>query len=91
MIYEVYSVYDKAVKAYLQPFFMRSKGEAIRSFSAAVNDEKGPFSRNRDDYVLYFVGVFDDNTGLFTSGESQRVLGAAEVAGPEREPFKALS
>lgn len=32
MIMEMYVVYDRAVQAYLQPVFVRSRGEMLRSF-----------------------------------------------------------
>lgn len=63
MILEMYSVYDSAVQAYMTPFFVRSKGEAIRSFSEAVNDEKHQFSKHASDYSLFALGAYDDNSG----------------------------
>lgn len=60
-----FSVYDGAVKAYLPPFFVRSRGEAIRSFTEACSDEKHQFFRHSGDYQLYFVGEFDDGLGQF--------------------------
>lgn len=86
----VFSVLDKAVGAYLQPFYARSKGEALRSFTEACADEKSQFARHREDYVLMYLGEFDDNSGLFASREPERLLGAHEavgaVSGSQREP-----
>lgn len=62
---EVYSVFDEAVKAFLPPFFLRSRGEAIRSFAAAVNDPQHQFHKHTKDYVLFMCGVFDDGSGTF--------------------------
>lgn len=75
----LFSVYDKAVKAFMQPFFSRSRGEAIRSFTDAVNDEKSNFRRHSMDFVLYALGEFDDNSGLFKTAEPDRVVSAEEV------------
>lgn len=75
----VFTVLDKAVGAFLQPFYARSKGEAIRSFTEACLDEKSSFAKHNTDYVLMYLGEFDDVTGLFHSGEPERVLGAFEA------------
>ena len=79
MILEVYSVFDKAVNAYMQPFYCRSKGEAIRSFTEAVNDGSKPFGKYSLDYFLVSLGEFDDNSGSFTGHGPLRVIGANEV------------
>lgn len=79
MILQVFAVRDKAVDAFMPPFYARSKGEAIRSFSAAVGDGKHQFHNNRGDYELYQIGEFDDNSGVLTS-ECSRVISALEVA-----------
>ncbi|WNK14476.1 MAG: nonstructural protein [Microvirus sp.] len=75
----VYSVFDKAVNAYLQPFFCRSTGEAIRSFTEAVNDPNKQFGRYSTDYVLMQHGEWDDNSGMFQCGDPVRLLAASEV------------
>lgn len=67
MILEVYAVFDKQVGAYMQPFFMRTLGEAGRAFSEAVNDPSTGFFKHPGDYALCVVGVFDDATGKLTS------------------------
>jgi hypothetical protein len=79
MILQVFSVFDKAVGAHLQPFFCRSKGDALRSFGDACNDEKHQFYQHGMDYMLVFLGEFDDVSGLFKCGEPSRLLSALEV------------
>ena len=63
MIYLACSVYDKSIQAYLPPFFCRSQGEAIRSFTDACSDAQHQFCRHPEDYVLMEMFRFDDNTG----------------------------
>lgn len=83
---EAYSVYDKAVGAFLPPLFVRSRGEAVRSFSDAVNNKEHQFSRHMMDYVLMAVGSWSDETGVFAPIEPVRVLGAHEVLVPDGSP-----
>lgn len=75
----VYSVYDKAVNAFLQPFYARSAGEAIRSFTELANDSNTNVGRHPTDFLLMFLGEYDDNSGLFNCQEPMRLLGATEV------------
>lgn len=60
----IFSVRDAAVEAYMQPFFAPTKGAAIRSLTEAVNDPKHEFFKHAADYGLYFLGSYDDATGL---------------------------
>jgi hypothetical protein len=85
---QVFSVFDKAVGAHLQPFFCRSKGDALRSFGDACNDEKHQFFQHGLDYVLVFLGEFDDVSGLFATQEPARLLSAVEVKVEDKDiPF----
>lgn len=76
---QVYSVYDKAVNAFLQPFYCRSKGEAIRSFTEACSDDKSNFSKYPLDYFLVELGEFDDSTAVFNTHDPVRIVSAHEV------------
>lgn len=80
---ELYCVFDRAVGAYLQPLFMRSRGEAIRSFSDACLDVKHQFSAHAKDYELFFFGSWDDSNGRFECElEPHRVCGGGDFVAP---------
>jgi len=78
MMLQVFTVFDKAVGAYLQPFYSRAKGEAVRSFADACNDEKSNFRKYASDYVLMFLGEFDDQSGTFACVDPVRIISAVE-------------
>lgn len=87
---QVFTVYDKVVGAYLQPFFVRARGEALRSFTEACNDKSNNFYKYALDYTLVYLGEYDDQSGHFISRDPERVIGANEclsdsVFPPERE------
>lgn len=83
----VCSVFDKAVGAYLQPYFARSKGEAIRSFSDACGDPQHQFNKHSIDYMLVELGYWDDSSGVFQCHEPVRILGAHEVLANRDAPI----
>lgn len=77
MILQVFSVFDTAVGAYMQPFFVHSKGEALRSFVDIVNDSKSKIAAHPDDYCLFHLGEYDDKTASFELLSSPVSLGVA--------------
>lgn len=82
----VFTVYDSAVGAHLQPFFSRSMGEAIRSFQDACNDPKTQFNSHAMDYTLFLLGSFDDAGGVFDSSPPERVASALELILKPNDP-----
>lgn len=65
MLHEVYAVYNSKAKFFNQPFTSKTDGEAERSFEQAVNDPQTFINRYPEDYDLYYLGQFDDNTGKY--------------------------
>lgn len=63
MILKMFSVFDAKVNAFMSPFFLRTTGEAERAFFNTCRDPESNFFRNPEDYHLYFVGEFDEDTG----------------------------
>ena len=59
----MYSIHDNKAEAYLPPFYLHNKNMAIRSFSDAVQDEASTFFKHPEDYSLWEIGEFDDQTG----------------------------
>lgn len=75
---QLYSVVDNKVGAFMPPFAARARGEALRSFQGACQDEKHQFNAHRADYVLYFLGEFEDGDGIITAVRPERVIGGDE-------------
>lgn len=73
----VCAVFDSAVQAFGQPFFVPAIGAALRSFTDEVNRKSADnaLSQHPEDYTLHALGTFDDETGEFAvSEDSRRVL-----------------
>lgn len=64
MILQIFSIFDQAAQAYLPPFFLPSKGLAIRGFSDTCNDPNSNINRHPADFTLFQIGTYDDATGV---------------------------
>lgn len=61
------TVKDRAAEAFGRPMFVPSLGVALRSFTDEINrsDSNNQLYNHPDDFDLYELGVFDDQTGTF--------------------------
>lgn len=72
------AVRDRQMAAFGQPIFVPTTGIAIRSFADEINNPQSEMHKHPDDYDLYHLGTFDDDTGRFEnldSGPTQIALG----------------
>lgn len=72
----VVAVYDNAAGAFGRPFFVNSKGLAIRSFSDEVNraSDDNQLYMHPDDFVLHLIAMWDDDTGTFSVPDDVGVI-----------------
>lgn len=59
----LFTVFDTAAGAFLDPFVAPSIEFAIRSFRQAVNTPEHQFNTFPEDYTLFCIGTFDAKTG----------------------------
>lgn len=78
MIQKVFGVRDGKAQAFLQPFFSNAVGSAIRAFDDVVNDKSSgnQIAKHPEDYMLYELADFDDNSGEFISRDPIKLLGS---------------
>lgn len=60
MKHEIFTVYDIKTEAYLPPFYMPTKGAAIRAIMDTLDDPNHQFSKHPEDFTLFHIGTFDD-------------------------------
>lgn len=65
MNFRGYSIRDAKADSFALPFYVKLEGEALRHFQGLVNDDRTTISKFPEDFDLYFVGEFDQNTGKF--------------------------
>lgn len=73
----IYSVYDHKAAAFLPPFTSKTTALAIRDFKAVANDPEHQFGKYPEDYGLFRLGTFDEDTGAITSPDQPQSLGLA--------------
>lgn len=68
----IVAVRDRAADAFMRPFFVPTRGMAIRSFQDEVNRAAPDNSMNAhpEDYDLFALGTFDEETGQFTGNQT---------------------
>lgn len=76
---KVYAVYDSKVQTYDKPIFMRSRGEAVRSWDTVANDPSTQFFKYPEDYSLMEIAEYDDETGTFENAKVPQNLGLASA------------
>lgn len=92
------AVHDSKVGAFMQPWFARSIGEAMRTWETVCNEGDSMMAKYPEDHSLFEVGEFDDQDGSMTVLSAPRCLSTgiaarkpaeardAEVPGLDRSP-----
>lgn len=60
---QVFSIFDEKAQVYKAPMFIPHKGEALRTFSDITKNQETLIAKHPEDYKLYLLGTFDDNSG----------------------------
>lgn len=74
---KVYAVFDTAIEAFMQPFFMQARGAALRAFGEIAADKQHAIGKSPQDYCLFELGSWDDATGKFEMHQAPISLGLA--------------
>lgn len=74
----IYAIRDNQVAAFSQPFYSQTNGSALRAFSDHVNENGTPANKHPQDFDLYQLGTYDDQTGAITSMTPVRIGSAIE-------------
>lgn len=64
---KIFSLYDLKAQVFTTPFFMIHTGQAVRACIDLGTDQRTTVGRYPNDFTLYQIGVFDDQTGTITS------------------------
>lgn len=77
---QLFAVYDSKTKTYMYPQHSLTKGEAVRNLDDAVNGGKGMVANHPEDFTLFHLGSFDDQTGTYDNKQAnEAVITALEL------------
>lgn len=77
---KIYSIRDSKGEHFKPPFYKHTHGEAERDFTTLCRDEKSTVSQYPDDFDLYYLGIYDDQTGKIASLDTpQHIVKAIQV------------
>lgn len=66
MITQVMAAFDKKARTYLTPFFVAHTDVGVRALANSVNSNAdAAVCKNPEDFSLWLLGTFDDDTGHF--------------------------
>lgn len=63
MLLKAFSIKDSKTGIFNTPFFNHTPGEAERNFRELANDKQSMVGKYPEDYDLYAMGEYDDQTG----------------------------
>lgn len=76
---QVFSIYDSKAHAHLPPFYMHNTDMAVRAVTQAVADPAHQFAKSPEDYTLFHLGQWDDETAEFQADPKKSVCNCQEL------------
>lgn len=78
-----FSIFDEKALTYGQPFFTNAVGVASRNLQEAVQNRETMISRHPEDFALYHLGYFDNETGHMDPSKPELVVRASSFTFPK--------
>lgn len=66
-VQQVFAIHDSKLGAFLRPFFAPSVGAATRSFVDELGRADGEMHKHGEDYDLYHLGTWNDESAQFVN------------------------
>lgn len=84
---QMYSMHDAATGIFHKPIYQTTEKEALRTFSTTVNQPGSPMFNFPEHYDMYYLGEYDDNTGLMNCLPTPKFIAKAIQFRKEKEPI----
>lgn len=75
--YKIYAIYDNKAEAFMEPYFAVNAALASRRFQENVQMQDSLFGKYPNDFCLYEIGEFNEQTGHLTNYDENVNLGLA--------------
>lgn len=79
MISDLFTVFDVKARTYCKPFCAENLATAIRAFAHAANDQTTEIGRYPEDFILYHLGAFDDQSAQYQLQQAPIELARAHL------------
>jgi hypothetical protein len=73
----IYTIKDAIAGIYLHPIFERNDASAVRALREALANREHTFAKNPNDYTLYAIGTWDEETGEILGREPEAIINCA--------------
>lgn len=77
-ILKAYSIRDVRVEAYNRPSFVQNEAVMKRSVEDALMTESHAFALHPEDFQVYYIGEFDEETGKFEAVAPEHVFNVVD-------------
>lgn len=74
---KVFAVYDSKSENFGTPMFMLTEGVATRSFEDECNRKESQLYQHPEDYGLFHIADYEDQSGVITPLKQPKSLGMA--------------
>lgn len=75
---KIFAVHDSKAEIFGTPIFLPTLGLAIRAFADQVNNpEPNPISQHPEDYTLFDIGEYNQETGELIANKTPKSCGLA--------------
>ena len=83
MKHKVFAIHDSKAGAFLPPFILPRVEIAIRTFQDCIAATDHQFSKHPEDYNLFTLGEWSDDSGMYDVGVPELVVTGLESVNPE--------
>lgn len=74
---KLFAVHDAKIGLYAEPFFLLTTADAVRGWITVSNDQNTQIGKYPEDFTLFELGEYDDETGVVANHQVPLSLGLA--------------
>lgn len=88
----LYTVFDSQAQRAVVPFVRDNDDVAKRDFISIINNPETPFGKHPEDYFLYYVGEWNDESMNASSfGEPTRIMTGVDALKKQKQDLDAIA
>jgi len=82
---KIFVIYDVKAQFYNKPFYLQNDAIAIRALTDLKNDPNTDIAKHPEDFILFAIGEYDDETAEIKSHEPKVMCRAHELTNNEKD------